>query len=427
MTLSPSAARGQRHPNHQQRPQLAHPTPKPPVRNASVAPAGTRGRSAALRQPHPAPNTPTPRPRTRLSLLRSPTARSATTAAPTLHRGSDFDRREGVRFQAALTVKPVHISMERTRSGASTSVEPDTVPLMSGIEPAILFWFYKDEHVCADRLASLRRLNPDRPIYGLFGGAAADASRFERALPELDDFWLYPEAVSADWAWRNGEMLIHRWHQERGRELEWDTVFLAQWDLLTTQPIDSLVSLQRDDIFLSSLRPIAEVQSWWMWTQGEHRAEYEAFMANVRDVYGYEGEALCCQFVVACLPRSFLDRFLTVSSPELGFLEYKLPTLATVFGNPLVDDSRFHVWWPNDPVTGRLPRSRRVLTGSGVNIRLRAILRRPRVGVYHPYRDVFPSSPWSIATRLAAELADDAALARRRVGDRLRHVVLRRS
>lgn len=266
---------------------------------------------------------------------------------------------------------------------------------------AILFWFYKNERVCANRVRHLRRLNPDTPIYGLYGGPRANAQKFERALPELDDFWSYPDEAPASWAWRNGDLLIRRWHTERGRDLVWDSVFVVQWDMVLTKPLSRLLSLERDDFLVSDLRAMHEVEAWWVWVNGDERAEYDAFCAHVRNVHGFAGEPLSCVFVVACLPRSFLDRFAAVERPELGFLEYKLPTYAAAFGYRLVSDPRFRCWRAADPATRTAPPSQRMLHGYGSDVRLRTILTNRELGVYHPYRALFPfeaaAVPWVCA------------------------------
>jgi hypothetical protein len=82
---------------------------------------------------------------------------------------------------------------------------------------AILFWFYKEFDTCAERLDILRRLNPDTPIYGLYGGApeAADAVR-ARLGDWLDDFYAFPRPRTPHWKWLNGDRLIASWMQARG-------------------------------------------------------------------------------------------------------------------------------------------------------------------------------------------------------------------
>ncbi len=45
------------------------------------------------------------------------------------------------------------------------------------MEPAVLFWFYKKEGVCTQRLRILRQMNPMAKIYGLYGGPVSEAPR----------------------------------------------------------------------------------------------------------------------------------------------------------------------------------------------------------------------------------------------------------
>jgi hypothetical protein len=276
---------------------------------------------------------------------------------------------------------------------------------------AILFWFYKEEALCRDRLGLLRRLHPETPIYGLYGGPLPEASRFEAALPELDDFWAFPDVMPSYWSWRNGDLLIRRWHESRGQQLmTWDTIFVAQWDLLVTEPIHTLVPVQPDEFVVSGLRPINEVEPWWMWTQGEHRAEYEEFMAHVRRDLDYAGSAYACQFVAAFLPRSFLDRYVGLDSPELGFIEYKLPTYAAAFGNTVTRSPRLEVWWIEDPATAQQNRASRLLKAGGAPIRLRWVKTHATHGIYHPYEALYPDGLGPTSKAIMAELTRDASL-----------------
>src|SRR3989344_1974126 len=69
---------------------------------------------------------------------------------------------------------------------------------------AVLFWFYKEPGVCANRLELLRRTNPGLKIYGLYGGPQKRAGLFRKKLGNhLDDFYASPFR-SSDWKWING-------------------------------------------------------------------------------------------------------------------------------------------------------------------------------------------------------------------------------
>ena len=261
---------------------------------------------------------------------------------------------------------------------------------------AILFWFYKDAEVCQNRIRHLRRNNRGTPIYGLFGGTSDDEASFHDQLGSLlDDFWSFPDEVDGNWKWQHGDALIARWYDERGRHLDgWDTVFVAQWDLVVTVPISRLApELQLDDVALSGARPVSEVDSWWPWVLGDECRRYDEFIRTVAP----PTEPMCCLFIVAFLPRRFLERYAAVRlpQPELGFLEYAIPTYARAFGHRFASDRRFQPFWARDTANLHAPLRKRLLNAVGAELTLGIILReRLRPGgrrVFHPYYGRYPA------------------------------------
>ncbi|HMK62365.1 MAG TPA: hypothetical protein VK386_02000 [Acidimicrobiales bacterium] len=272
----------------------------------------------------------------------------------------------------------------------------------------IVFWFYRDVAVCENRLRLLRRRNPGLPIFGLYGGPRADAPLFDARLSSwLDDFWAFPDEVPIEWKWRNGDLMLTRWFTERGTELHWDHVFVAQWDMVVTAHLESwLPSMGEGEMLLSGLRPLTEVEKWWQWTSWEqNRPEYEQFMAHVRRQYGVVDDPMCCQFIGLVVPRQFFAAYQGVDRPELGFLEYKVPVYAEVLGMRLVPDTVFRPWWPEDPAHS--PRRREQLVHAwSSQVRLPMVLaealRPAGRRAFHPYRGIYPHDVASLGHLIRA-------------------------
>lgn len=258
---------------------------------------------------------------------------------------------------------------------------------------AALFWFHKDPAVCCNRLQLLRRHNPDLPIYGLYGGPPDEADRFRLLEPYLDDLYVFPGERSSSWKWKHGDLVIAQWHRERGAGLAWDTLAIAQWDMLFFAPFERLFAMVGpDELLLSGLRPVAEVESIWSWTRsGVEREEYLAFVESLARA-GQTTPPLCCQFVVACLPRSFLDRYGEIPEPEVGFIEYRLPTWAQLFGHSFQTHHPYDIWWPGLP---KPPPWRLTLTAARVSIPSTVVtlnLLSPRgARIFHPYTHSYPA------------------------------------
>lgn len=264
---------------------------------------------------------------------------------------------------------------------------------------AILFWFYKDLGLCKNRLRLLRLLNPGVPIYGLYGGDPQDAASMRAVLgPWCDDLYAFPEPRTPEWKWLNGDHLIAAWHKARGHALpDWDTLIVVQWDMLVLAPVRDLFAFLRPgELLLSGLRPLAEVEAWWGWAGRrlpERRPALDAFQSWLAQRHGYSGELWCCQFMVAALPRRFLDQSVADGPTEDGFIEYRVPTLARVYGIPFRLDHPFRPWWGADPATRDAPPPARILNAMGEAVPLALIrdqLADPHGGrIFHPFGDPF--------------------------------------
>ncbi len=261
---------------------------------------------------------------------------------------------------------------------------------------AILFWFYKDLEISRNRLKLLRHYNPDAPIFGLYGGGKDEAEVFESQLSSyLDDFFAFSDDRSSEWKWINGDLMIADWYSQRGRVLSWDSIVVVQWDMLVFGPLtETFKELKEGEMLLSSLRPVTEVINWWYWTTQEPGAQrYTEFVKYIHDKFDYNDSPLCCQFVVVALPREFLERYITVEEPELGFIEYRVPTYARMFGIPFCQTKAFECWWSHEPATADTRYCDIALTAAGpvsFGAICRHLLRRDGARVFHPFYKIFP-------------------------------------
>ncbi|MBE9167391.1 hypothetical protein IQ238_07575 [Pleurocapsales cyanobacterium LEGE 06147] len=262
---------------------------------------------------------------------------------------------------------------------------------------AILFWFYKEPQICKNHLELIRRYNATISIYGLYGGELEDADKYKLILGEyLDDFYIFSQNKSSSWKWHLGDLLITDWYSQRGKDLWWDTIVIIQWDMLVFGSIYELFSmLQKDSILLSGLIPIKEIENRWIWTSTrivpEIREQYLEFLNYVKEKYSYNQEPFACLFIVVCFPRSFLEKYSRIEQPELGFLEYRVPIYAQIFGTPFCVARAFQISWFDDSTTSK---NRETLNAKRCDISLITILKHlidsKGARVFHPYRKIFP-------------------------------------
>jgi hypothetical protein len=260
---------------------------------------------------------------------------------------------------------------------------------------AILFWFYKEPNLCRNRLQILRKYNPEAPIFGLYGGKLEEANKYKEILGKyLDAFYTFPQERSPDWKWQHGDLMILDWYRNIGSNLLWDSLVIVQWDMLVIGSINKIFSmLLPDQILLSEIKTIREVERDWYWVNVDKRREkYLNFISHVKNTYDYNQEPLRCIFIVVCLPRIFLDNYLMINPSDAGFIEYRVPIYAQIFKIPFCLNHSFRV---SDPYSlSDSDRKSIALHARGQDISLMTIFKHllnpAGTRIFHPYRSIFP-------------------------------------
>ena len=254
--------------------------------------------------------------------------------------------------------------------------------------------------MCVSRLKLLKQLNPHTPIFAVYGGPLeCYASWNARIAPLVDDSWCFTQPRDLEWKWRNGDQILSNWFQERGAELSWDSVMIVQWDLLILAPIETLFKgLGPEDVYLPGLIPVAEVEQEWCWVRPDHwEAEiYQAFRDHMAKALGYNGPWLACQFITAVFPRRFLERYSTIPEPEIGFLEYKLPSCAVALGFRPTEVSTIDVAWPVGPRRQRRPACSAERWEVGALTIAWNWSRPDGQRLFHPFYRPFPCHRWAM-------------------------------
>jgi len=183
----------------------------------------------------------------------------------------------------------------------------------------------------------LRTLNPDVPIYGLFGGPRRLPGPVLRRFVGLDG--LHSSSEPARWNWQHSDLVVTAWFREAGQRLDFDVLHVVEWDLLLVAPLESLyTSVPKGAVSLTALTPISELEKEWTWLRREaNRREWEALLARARSEWGYDGTPYGCLGGGSCFPRSFLEAYAAIDPPVLCNDELRLPLFAQILGFPLAD------------------------------------------------------------------------------------------
>ena len=101
----------------------------------------------------------------------------------------------------------------------------------------------------------LRYYNPKTKIFGLFGGDIDNYKQAEKkTIYLLDDLFFYNETKDQQWKWKHGDLMINHWYRERGKNLEWNSLVLVQWDMLLFESIDNINMASLKEYYLVAIK-----------------------------------------------------------------------------------------------------------------------------------------------------------------------------
>lgn len=205
------------------------------------------------------------------------------------------------------------------------------------------FRFHDNFEVCENRLQLAKSLNPDVPIYGIFGG---DHSRFTDAKSALGEYFNHTFEIpisSKDWKWRNGDLSLGLWYQQVGKNVDFDMLHLIEWDLLVLDNLDSVYShVPKGAVGLTALTPLGQLEDRWWWISGYNRKDWNRLVSTVESKFGPIEKKYGCQGPANCFSREFLERYSLENAPDALNEEVRLPLYASAFGIELCNNSKIY-------------------------------------------------------------------------------------
>lgn len=211
----------------------------------------------------------------------------------------------------------------------------------------ILYRYHNNIDFCKDRLEFINKLNPDVPIYGLFGGEEHDFRLFDS---ELNQFFQHNYCItgkSAQWKWQHSDLVYRLWFKDIGHTIDFDSVVVLEWDLILFESIEKTYGfVQRDQVGLTGLTPLKKIEKKWFWTRDpEQRENWLKLYEYVQSTFSYSAApyASLCPGVI--LPKSFLKKYSQIDVPELCHDELRIPLFAQALGFDVVDLGFYKKWF----------------------------------------------------------------------------------
>ncbi|MFW6227205.1 MAG: hypothetical protein ACOC31_03790 [Bacteroidota bacterium] len=211
----------------------------------------------------------------------------------------------------------------------------------------ILFRYHNSPEFCKDRLEFIRKLNPEVPIYGLFGG---EEDEFEFYHEELQQFFNQNYCIknkSAQWKWQHSDLAYRMWFKDLGCNIEFDSVIVLEWDLVFFEPIGKIYEfVQQDQVGLAGLVPLKEIEKKWFWTRNpEQRKNWLKLLDYVETQLDYSESPFASLCPGVMLPKRFLEKYSQIEVPELCHDELRIPLFAQALGFELTDLGFFKKWF----------------------------------------------------------------------------------
>jgi hypothetical protein len=206
----------------------------------------------------------------------------------------------------------------------------------------ILFRFHDNPKIARERIAILRYFNPGVGVHTLFGGPPDEFADAHAAIGGLvETMWQYPADRSGAWMWLHGDLMVKAWHRSIGVELDFDFVYVHDYDILFTAPLQEIYPpIDNRTVALTGCAPFTpEFESRWSWTAlPECRPSFLAFCRYLQAHFGVARQRYVCFGPGPLLPRGFLDAWCVLEDVPLVHEEISYPAYAEALGFEAVNN-----------------------------------------------------------------------------------------
>ena len=251
----------------------------------------------------------------------------------------------------------------------------------------IIFMFHKDFDVCENHLKVLKKFNPKIQIYAIFGGDEAQEYKAENILGNYFESFYVVKNKNPYWKWKNRDLSVREWYINFGHNVDFDTAFVIEWDLLLLAPLERVYhGISKNQVGLTGITKLEKIASKWNWALHDpYKSELEGIMKYAVNIFGYKSSFEICLGPGYCLPRDFLKIYSTWDIPEVGNDEMRLPLFSKIFGFQAVDTGFYPKWFDPD-VEKYFNADSNEIDDSTIN---RELSISSGVRAFHPYRKYY--------------------------------------
>jgi len=249
----------------------------------------------------------------------------------------------------------------------------------------ILYRYHNHPELVRSRLKLIQRMEPDKPIYGIFGGKATDYHQACHYLKDLlEDNYLIPVS-DPRWKWLHADITYKMWFREVGQYIGFDRAYILEWDLLMLEQLNNLYpNTEANKVVCTGLIPLEKVSKFWYWTNAQNRPKVESFYNKVSRHYNQSFVRYASLGPGLCVPKAFFEGLnqLTLIEADISD-EIKIPVWSQIMGLKPVSNDFYKKWFSFF--------SMRFFNANVANIQMKTIRREMQKQkgrrVFHPFRD----------------------------------------
>lgn len=186
----------------------------------------------------------------------------------------------------------------------------------------ILFRFHKDVDICENRINNLNIKNPDIDIYGI----GEYVENYERLYKSGMEHIHTIEDKSSRWKWLNGDLVIKRWFNDYGHTINFDRLYLVEWDMLLTDKINNIYpELSDDTVGLTGYDKNLNNQ-WFNGRYDEINYIRQYFKSN--NNFNINNRINSIILPGLTVPKSFIELYNSFNIPKVGNDEIRISSVA---------------------------------------------------------------------------------------------------
>jgi hypothetical protein len=212
-----------------------------------------------------------------------------------------------------------------------------------------VFRYHTDVKICSNHLDIFKHFNPQVPIYGIYGGEAADFDFYSSELSQYLTHNYQLASLKAEEKWRDFDSVLFDWYFNYGKDIDFDNVYLIEWDFILLDSLENAYGhIPADKAALTGLVTVKTIEDLWFWTKHPPlRAEWLQLLNFVRTNCNYKQEPYAINCPGLRLPKSFFEKLGDFRLPILGNDELRIPMYCQITGTEMLDTNFFRDWFSN--------------------------------------------------------------------------------